>query len=399
VPYTVQFINQSSTNVTTQSWSFPGGTPSTSNELNPTITYNQVGNYDVSLSISNTNGSDSELLSNFITVGQPPQSGFNHWITGSQLTLHNTSTDAVNYLWSFGDGQGSLLESPSHQYLNDGTYEIKLRATNTCGTSTYSQIAEVTTQPNASFTNSNTLGCLPLTVQYFNNSSANTNTLYWSFPGGVPSQSSEQNPQVFYTEAGNFPVTLIAENASGNSTYSIQNHVLVSDFPTADFDFQVNGNTVTFTNQSLLTTDILWDFGDGTSSTEQNPTHQYASIGTYMVLLIAHNNCGNKTKVQPIIIQTTDIEELTKQTNFQIYPNPTDGLFTLKISNATNYESTKKGRIIVVDALGRLILQQSMELKQDESEVLLDASSWSAGSYRVGVEIDGVWKSKILVKE
>jgi PKD repeat protein len=399
VPYTVQFINQSSTNVTSQSWSFPGGTPSTSNEINPTVTYNQVGNYDVNLSISNANGADSELLSNFITVGQPPQSGFNYWIAGSQLTLHNTSTDAVNYLWSFGDGQGSLLESPSHQYLNDGTYEIKLNATNSCGTSTYSQIAEVTTQPNASFTNSNTLGCLPLTVQYFNNSSANTNTLYWSFPGGIPSQSSEQNPQVFYTEAGNFPVTLVAENASGNSTYSIQNHVLVSDFPTADFDFQVNGNTVTFTNQSLLTTDILWDFGDGTSSTEQNPTHQYASNGTYMVLLIAHNNCGNKTKVQPIIIQTTDIEELTKQTNFQIYPNPTDGFFTLKISNSTKYEISKKGRIIVVDALGRLILQQSMETLEDESEVLLDASSWSAGSYRVGVEIDGVWKSKILVRE
>jgi PKD repeat protein len=367
--------------------------------LNPTVTYNQVGNYDVSLSISNANGADTELRSNFITVGQAPQAAFNHWITGSQVIIDNTSTDAVEYLWSYGDGQGSLLESPAHQYLNDGTYEIKLNATNTCGSSTYSQMVEIATQPIAFFTNSNTLGCVPLTVQYFSNSSANTNTLYWTFPGGLPSQTSDPNPLVFYTEAGNFTATLVAENAVGSSTYSIPNHVFVSDFPTADFDFQVNGNTVTFTNQSLLTTDILWDFGDGTSSTAQYPTHQYASNGTYMVLLIAHNNCGNKTKVQSITIQVTDIEEFITQSDFKIYPNPTDGLFTLKISNATDFETSKKGRIVVVDALGRLVLQQSLELNEDVSEVILDGTSWYSGTYRVCIEIDGVWRSKVLMKE
>jgi PKD repeat protein len=394
-PFTVQFANESSANATSLFWSFPGGNPSVSTLQNPTVTYNVPGSYAVSLSVSNADGIDAELRSDYILVGQAPNAGFNQTVNAAQVLFQNTSLGATTFLWDFGDGQFSTSENPTHLYANDGIFQIKLTASNLCGSNSYTQSINIVTLPIANFSNSNSVGCLPLTVQFFNTSSSNANSLLWSFPGGIPNQSTDQNPLIFYTNAGTYPASLVVQNAAGQNTFSKQNLLEIKDFPTAEFSVQTNFGTAIFSNQSLLATSFIWDFGDGQSSTEQNPTHIYANSGDYVALLNASNECGNRITAHPVQITLVGIAETThKKADFRLFPNPTNGLFTIKIES----HKSESAQIIVMDLLGRILANHSVDLQYGTAEIKLDATDWADGFYRVGVMIEGVWQVKGLVR-
>jgi PKD repeat protein len=337
VPMTVQFANESSANATTYNWSFPGGNPSSSNAPNPSVTYATAGNYSVILTVGNAAGTSTSEKASFVVTNTKPSPGFDQSTSGRTLTLSNTSTNANTYSWAFGDGNNSTQNNPIHTYINDGTYTVTLTASNGCGDATSTKTVVIVTPPTANFSATPTVGCPGLTVKYNNTSSNNATTFTWTFPGGNPSTSTVQNPTVTYATAGTYSATLVASNSQFSDTRVLNNFVQVNPTPTAGFSSSNNGATASFTNTSVNATTYSWAFGDNNSSTQQNPTHNYATDGTYTVTLTATNACGTATSSKTVVIVTTPTA------NFNA--NNTNGCAPLTVqfnntssSNATTFQ-------------------------------------------------------------
>ncbi|MBK9016731.1 MAG: PKD domain-containing protein [Saprospiraceae bacterium] len=158
------------------------------------------------------------------------------------------------------------------------------------------------TSPYPLFSASATQGCLPFTVQ-FTDSSDTTFLWNWTFEGGTPSTSTEQNPSVIYDTPGTFNVSLTVTTQTA-SVYTIDrpNFITVGQAPTAGFSSNVVGNVANFTNSASGATSYAWDFGDGNTSPQPNPTNVYTEVGTYSVLLTVTNECGTASFSQNVVI-------------------------------------------------------------------------------------------------
>ena len=301
-PLTVQFTNTSS-NATTYNWQFPGGNPSSSTNQNPVVTYNTPGSYGATLTASNASGNNNTLtLNNFITVAALPSAFFSSSANGNIVSFTNTTTGATAFLWEFGDGNSSTQTHPVHTYANSGTYIVSLTATNTCGNSIQIQTVVIIQVPVSDFASSTTGGCVPLEVQFYDQSTENPGFYQWQFPGGIPSVSNSANPVVTYLNPGVYDVTLIVSNVAGSATMTQYDLISVQPIPSATFTWSTAGNTATFNNSSQYSGSYVWDFGDGNNSTEPHPTHTYALPGFYEVRLNAVNACGQSEIVQIIEI-------------------------------------------------------------------------------------------------
>jgi PKD repeat protein len=303
-PLVVQFTNQSGGDPTSFAWVFEGGSPGTSSQQNPIVTYNAPGLYDVQLTVTNSTGSDVLLLTEYIEVEFPTTSNFNFLVNGSQASFTNQSTNSTGSSWNFGDGFTSNETNPVHGYLADGTYTVTLISSGICGPDTSTAQVTIQTPPQAGFSYQQSGDCVPVSVTFTNESSPNATSFAWSFPGGTPSSSNLENPSVTYNSAGTYDVTLIAYSGNGSDTLEWNELVTVGSVPDAAFLLSTDQTTVTFDNESTGAASYFWLFGDGQTSTETNPVHDYGAFGTYTVSLISTNNCGNDTMVVVIELST-----------------------------------------------------------------------------------------------
>lgn len=122
----INFTNTSTDNVSDYSWDFGDGTTST--EENPTHTYSSMGTYTVELTGSIEDNSKSSKKTIKIADVQPTASFSLPSLlqTKCPITFQNTSVNAAEYAWDFGDGNVSTLQSPTHTYTTAGTYNITL---------------------------------------------------------------------------------------------------------------------------------------------------------------------------------------------------------------------------------------------------------------------------------
>jgi PKD repeat protein len=300
VPFTINPVDISSSNTDTWEWTAPGATPETAQGDSPSFTYEQEGTYTLTLTTSNEAGSDSFSMD--ITVNGTPTSAFDFQLNGVDIVFTNNSTDADSYSWDFGDNNSSTAENPSHTYDALGTYTITLSSTNECGTTTTTDSVTISMDmPIASFSAENNIGCSPLEVTFLN-SSTNALTYEWTFEGGTPATSTEENPSVIFEEAGVYSVTLLVTNLAGSGALTQMDLVVVTPTPSSGFTYVVNGATVDFTNEAQDATEYLWLFGDGETSDQEHPTHTYTSGTSYPVSLIAINACGVDTFTQEVMI-------------------------------------------------------------------------------------------------
>ena len=312
-PLAVQFTDCSSNSPTSWSWAFGDGGSSTSR--NPSHTYTGSGNYTVSLTATNSGGSDGETKSSYISVsggGNPPVANFSGNPTSGYIPLTvaftDTSTNSpTSWSWNFGDSNTSTSQNPSHQYTSAGSYTVSLRATNAAGyddevKTSYISASTPPSPPVANFTGSPTSGAVPLTVS-FTDTSTNTPTS-WSWNFGDSSTSTSQNPSHQYTGAGSYTVSLRATNAGGYDDEVKTNYITANPAaPVANFTGTPTSGTapltVNFTDTSTnAPTSWSWNFGDGGTSTSQNPSHQYTSAGSYTVSLRATNAGGYDDEVK-----------------------------------------------------------------------------------------------------
>ncbi len=360
-PFEVQFSNESSANAESFAWEFPGGDPATSSDENPVVVYNTPGTYDVTLTVTNAAGDDTETLVGFITVNALPSPGFGFVVNGAEASFTNQSTNTTSVEWDFGDNETSTENNPVHTYAGDGAYTVTLTATNECGSVETTQIVVIANEgPIAAFTAETTEGCLPFEVTFVNLSSENAESFQWTFEGGDPATSTEENPIVNYNSVGSFNVVLIAFNGLGSDTFSIDDYIVVGTVPTPSFAADDNMGTVTFTNNSSPNaTSFEWDFGDGNTSTEENPVHTYAASGMYEVTLTATNDCGSSALTQTITVEATAVGEIPGISEFNVFPNPNNGRFTMVLRG----DALNELQVSFTNLLGQVIMQDQVDFR------------------------------------
>jgi PKD repeat protein len=224
---------------------------------------------------------------------------------GGTVQFTDASTgDITGWSWTFGDGETSTAQSPQHTYATAGTYTVTLTVSNAYGGDTEAKTGyiDVGPIPAAAFTASPTAGLAPLTVQFTDLSLGNPTSWHWDFGDG--GTSTDQSPAHTYTEPGTYTVTLTVTNAYGEDTETKTVYIYAAP-PIASFTANVTrGNaplTVQFTDTS--TGDITgwsWDFGDGNTSTDQNPTHTYTEPGTYTASLTVSGPTGEDSEIRSI---------------------------------------------------------------------------------------------------
>lgn len=303
VPKVVDFVDESEGLPTSWAWDFGDGTKSA--EQNPRHVYAKEGTYTVKLTVKNNFGEDTMVKSDLITVGGGAAVDFMADKTtvgvGRVVTFTDLSTSSpTQWVWEFGDGATGSGANPDHVYQNVGVYDVTLTASNQYLTNSRTKNVYITVLnlPRAEFVADKTRGGAPMDVQFTDKSAGAPTAWKWDFGDGKT--SAEQNPKHTYTTLGTYTVTLTASNKDGSDTTSKENMIVTTLAPVADFkaDRQVGKAPfiVTFTDLSKGNpTTWVWDFGDGTSSYEQNPRHIYMHEGSYDVRLTATNEYGSDT--------------------------------------------------------------------------------------------------------
>jgi PKD repeat protein len=296
--FAVQFEDLTNGVVDQYNWSFPGGTPSTSDEANPEVFYSQRGVYDVELNVTNSAGQDVVIKSAYIIVEDIPEPDFEFTVFGREVAFLNTTPNALAYAWDFDDGFFSTEENPDHTYQFDGSYDVILEATNQCGTAEIMKTVEIDAAAQAGFSASSTMVCEGESVSFDPSTSSNADGFSWTFEGGTPESSTEEFPEITYNSSGLYEVTLVVVNTYGSDTLTRTDYIEVLPLPVADFTIETDQLEISLTNESTDFDSLSWFFGDGNSSSNENPTHTYDEAGNYDVMLIAVSDaCADDTLI------------------------------------------------------------------------------------------------------
>lgn len=214
------------------------------------------------------------------------------------FTNNTTANPGDVWFWDFGNGNTSSSQNPANEtYVaasNDSIYDVWLVVTSSAGC-TDSLLQQITVHPlpMADFTALPDTVCALEPVGFLNNSVGGS-TFNWDFGDG--NTSTIISPSHSYTTAGTYTVELIASTPFG-CTDTITQIVVVDSIPFSDFSFTIEcvGTITQFTDLSAGgITSWSWDFGDGSPiDNAQNPSHLYATAGTYNVSLTVTNlaNC------------------------------------------------------------------------------------------------------------
>ena len=316
---TVNFSDLSLNGVTTREWVFEGGSPATSNQANPAVTYQLPGTYDVQLKVSNADGSDIITKAGYIQVSpKAPVASFvasaTEIFAGEKVNFTNRSENAQSYVWTFAGGNPatSTEVNPQVAYATPGTYSVSLQAIGTNGFDTYTANQLITVKASstvADFTASHRTIMAGGQVSFTDQSTQNPTSWDWTFEGGSPATSNAQNPTVTYSEPGTYAVSLKATNAGGSHLVSKAAYItVVREAPIADFTASVTeitaGESVQFTSQAQRAETYQWTFEGGSpaSSSLANPSVNYMAPGQYTVKLQVSNESGSDIKTRTALI-------------------------------------------------------------------------------------------------
>ena len=306
-PLTVNFHDTSTGLLNTFAWNFgdpTSGGANTSTLRNPSHTFNQQGVFPVRLTVSNYCGTNAKTdtiraygkpnvqISNASSGCAPLATSF----TNTTLYTSNTAT----YFWDMGDGTTAITKNaPSKTYNTPGTYTIKLKITDTCGTDSSTRSITVFNVPVAKF-GANRV-CAGDTTRFTDSSTVvmgDTITAWlWNF--GDATTSTQKNPKKIYSSSGTYTVILRVTTQNGCIDYDTLN-VTVDVSPVVSF----TRNPVTVCDKDLVTytgsattsigtiTSYLYNLGTGQTAVSKDTSYTYPSPGKYYVNFTAGNSFG-----------------------------------------------------------------------------------------------------------
>ena len=320
----VQFADLSSGSPTQWKWLCPGGTPSSSLEQNPLVTYNVTGSYDVTLIATNAYGSDTIIKRSYIAVLPKLVANFyassTSTTTGSYIYFYDNSTNnPTSWKWTFSGGSPSFsnYSNPAVAFNSPGTYDVKLVVSNAVGSDSIVKTGYITVamtpKPVANFYASNTSTTTGSYVYFYDNSTNYPTSWKWIFTGGTPSSSTYSNPYVVYNTPGKYDVKLVVSNTGGSDSIVKTGYITVTITPKPVANFNASNTSITtgsyvyfYDNSTNYPTSWKWIFtgGSPSSSTYNNPYVVYNTPGKYDVKLMVSNNGGSDSiiKVGYIIV-------------------------------------------------------------------------------------------------
>jgi PKD repeat protein len=390
LPFQVSFesINQGSG--WNYEWKFPGGNPSVSNLSNPTVSYSNRGQFDVFLKVTNSLGSDSITYQDFITVLGLPIADFQTEVNGLDVDFTFTG-QATAWNWEFGDGNSAGVQNPTHSYPSSGTYTVILIVENICGKDTIERTVITGFAPEADGTALNRTGCPPLNVTWTDRSIGIVNSRIWEFEGGVPSVSSDSVVTVRYNQSGLYDTRLIVGNDIGFDTMDFTDFVDVAIKPSAQFDYNALGLTVSFINNSSMANTYRWNFGDGSPlDNSSDPIHTFPAPGQYFVTLEALNSDCSSSITIGVNVRTSAVKNESGKSSWELYPNPFEDY--IRINRKDNLIHPQA--LVFYDMNGKLIL--SVILSRGQFEI--STSGIPSGIYRVDLILESEIQSFRMVK-
>lgn len=234
------------------------------------------------------------------------------------IQIINTSPGSVNNVFNLGDGNSSVLNSLTHQYVNKGTYTIQLDITDqyNCTNSTSREIY-VTEKPVASLFVPLKSGCAPFNLEVMNTSSGDDISFLWHIHG---QQYTTQNPPSIILDGiivdSIFRIKLDVTNQCG--TVTATDSVLIFPYPITKFGIDIlegcSPLAVTFANNTLGNPQFYrWDMGNGNVFINNHPSPQIYtttkdSISVYQIKLCASNQCGQDSIIREIRVFPPDVE-------------------------------------------------------------------------------------------
>jgi PKD repeat protein len=265
-------------------------------------------------------------------------------------------------MWSTGDTTTSIWVS------TPGTYDVSINGT--CGTGADTVVVSAAADVYTDFLQADTLqfctgGSATLT------SSMMADTYSWT--GG------STNDTLVVTTGGTY--TLDITDACGSGSESVTVEELSA--PVAGFTSTTSFATGIFTNTSTTsgTTTYNWDFGDGNSSTEENPIHAYSNTITYLVTLTVTNECGSDTFSDSVTLSTVGLDDLFLNGDVAVYPNPSKGEFTIDMTVLGSSDIT----VQVENMLGAIVYESNPGTVQGTHSENISLGEAPAGMYFVRV--------------
>lgn len=312
-PLTVLFTDLSTSydGITSWFWSFGDG--STDKRQNPSHTYVQSGTYTVSLTVKEADGdTDTEVKTGCIKVADTePTARFSaslrsgaEPLTVSFMDLSTSHDGVASWSWSFGDGSTSTERNPKHTFSRDGNYTVSLTVMEADGDSDSEAktgyIVVGDTPPTAQFSANPDHGVEPLTLNFTDESASYDGIVSWSWSFGDGSTSRQANPKHLYTQDGTYLVSLTVTEGDGDTNKASRSIVVEDTQPEANYSATPREGSeplsVLFIDKSTSYDGIVlwrWDFGDGSTSTERNPTHVYSAKGSYEVRVTVSEQDGD----------------------------------------------------------------------------------------------------------
>ncbi|MCF8371434.1 MAG: PKD domain-containing protein [Bacteroidales bacterium] len=433
----IHFIDQTNTLPgSNYLWSFGDGTSSTN--INPVHYYSQDGIFDVSLTVTNAVGANTATQNGYIMIDMPDSPlAFGDTVCGPQSATLTASGNGIQQ-W-FADSVGGtvlatgssfttpILSASTSYYVSDSVEALPVSAAkyDTTGGGGYFNSASVHYLVFDCFAPvtlktvkvyANTAGSRAIILR--NSAGSVLDAVVINIPQGE--QVVELNfelpvandlrlegplsPDLYRNNAGlTYPYTLpgilsVKYSSAGTNPFGyyyyfydwqVQGESCISPralvtaevsmgLPVPGFSYTQNSNTIEFTNESINASSYLWDFGDGSTSTEMNPVHQYQTLGTFSVSLMANNACGSDSFDVDIDILITVAENVDMENQVQIYPNPASNSFCLD-AGALSDENME---LVIFDILGHQI--KSYELPSgNKRKNEFDVSGFPNGLYMV----------------
>lgn len=295
----ISFVNTSNPAPLSSSWDFGDGTFSI--DPNPSKVYINTGTYTIRL--TNQYSDCQSTTTKTITVANPPGINFSTQDTSGcevphQVTFQSSGTGITNRLWDFGDGTTSTEANPIHTYTSFGQYTIQLTTITSDGCTavvTKPDYIKLSPPVQAQVINGNSGGCVPFTYSPQINAAAAGEIVSYQWDFGTGATSTSPTPTYIYSNTGTYTLRLTVVTRDGcTQTITYPNGIKVGTKPTVDFSVSKNtgcaSDTLQFTSFASPADEWRWIFGDGGSSSVQNPAYRFQDTGFFTVQLIAFNN-------------------------------------------------------------------------------------------------------------
>ncbi|MFM7016318.1 MAG: PKD domain-containing protein, partial [Bacteroidota bacterium] len=301
-----------------------------------------------------------------------------------------TSADTAAY-YIPGSNQWRTDSIDLSAFLNQGELSIVFQNRGHYGNCLYLDninfVSITSSTPVAQLTAYNKKVCEGNSVTFINQSSGGSTNQLWYFPGGNPAQSTDINPVVTYTNAGLYPVSLVAYNNNGSDSIYLNSFIEVVS--------PVGGNSISIYIDSLYSNQTglgyQWYFNGAIIPGANAQSYLYTQAGNYAVAVTDSNGCVNISGVAAVTVNTHEM--ISNDLAFQIYPNPANNNFDLKFSSQTNTSAT----LIIADLAGKVIMQKEVVLKVGEQKINTDCSNYNQGIYLITLKSNTINASKKLL--